>query len=209
MIHRLDVHQDQNGSWDVLLGATGKLAFDIGANVGQSTRVLARGFEQVVALEPCAESFAILAKEMPENVFPLEVAAADHHGRLTLVEAERSIGTGQLVSTSTPLPMWGEEKGRREVPCTTVDSLARLFGVPDFVKCDVEGGEVGVIRGAADTMRRCPRAYIEIHNAGHESEIRSLLPDWEWEIIRHGDYVRKGGPVYQHHFWMVGTNTHA
>lgn len=48
-IRRLDDHRDQAGAWDVIEAARGRLAFDIGANVGQSTRVLARGFDRVVA----------------------------------------------------------------------------------------------------------------------------------------------------------------
>jgi FkbM family methyltransferase len=203
MIHRLDTHQDQAGAWDVLLAASGKLAFDIGANLGQSTRVLARNFTQVVALEPCAESYEILATEMPENVFTLEAAASDHHGHVTLDEADRSIGTGQLV-TGPGLPMWGERTGTRTVPCTTLDSLARLFGAPDFVKIDTEGSEVAVLAGARQVFNEArPRVIVEVHRAENETPVRDLLPGYRLVKLTHGDYVRQGGPVHTNHFWIV------
>jgi FkbM family methyltransferase len=204
MIHRMDAHQDQAGAWDVLCDARGKLAFDIGSNIGQSTAVLAARFDQVVALEPCAEAYEILAAEMPENVFTLESAAADHHGHLVLDEAERSIGTGQLV-TGPGLPMWGDRTGTRTVACTTLDSLARLFGAPDFIKIDTEGSEVAVLAGARQVFNEArPRVIVEVHRAENNQAVRDLLPGYAITELRHGGYVRKGGPVWTHHHWLVG-----
>lgn len=202
MIHRMDTHQDQRG-WDVLEGATGKLAFDIGANIGQSTRVLARGFEQVIALEPCQESYDILRHEMPGNVTALFLAAADHNGELVLDEAERSIMSGQLV-TGEGLPMWGERKGTRTVPCHTVDWLTEQCGPPDFIKVDTEGSEVSVLRGAELTLKEHrPRLIVEMHRAEHGHLVRNMLKGYEITELRHGDYVRHGGPVWTHHWWYI------
>lgn len=202
MIVRLDAHQDQAGSWDVLMEATGRLAFDIGANIGQSTRVLAGGFEQVIALEPCRESFEILQKEMPENVLALELAASDHNGQLILDVADRSISTGQLV-TGPGLPMWGERQGTRTVDCATVDWMAECSGPPDFIKVDTEGSEVAVLRGAQRTLAEYrPRLLIEMHRAEHDEPVRKMLEGFDITELRHGDYVRKGGPVHLNHWWL-------
>lgn len=202
MILRMDEHRDQRG-WDILEGATGHQAFDIGANIGQSTRVLARGFTAVVALEPCWESFDILEQEMPVNVTPLRLAAADHAGELVLDEAERSLLSGQLV-TGEGLPMWGERKGTRTVACVTVDQLTDTYGRPDFIKVDTEGGEVSVLRGAARTLaEHRPRLLVEMHRAEHDEPVREMLAGYHLTELRHGSYVRPGGPTYLNHYWLV------
>jgi FkbM family methyltransferase len=205
MIHAMRDHQDQAGAWDVLCAARGRLAFDIGANIGQSTAVLAARFEQVVALEPCTESYEILAAEMPANVFCLQQAASDHSGVISLVEAERSIGTGQLVTAGPSLPYWGDTVGTREVEATTVDSLTRLFGPPDFCKIDTEGHEIPVLEGAIETVRKHhPQIIVEVHHATHDAGVRKLLDGYDLVELRHGSYVRQGGEVWQNHFWLHG-----
>jgi FkbM family methyltransferase len=202
VITRLDEHRDQRG-WDILETASGDLAFDIGANIGQSTRVLARNFAVVVALEPCAESFAILDEEMDKNVVCLPCAASDHDGHLTLDEAATSIRTGQLV-TGPGLPMWGQRVGRRKVRAVTLDSLLLTYGVPDFVKVDVEGAECLVLAGGRRLFaEHHPAVHIEVHRAENEELVRALLPGYDLTKLTHGPYVRQGGEVHRNHFWMV------
>lgn len=209
MIYRLDDHQDQAGAWDVLLEAKGQIAWDIGANIGQSTKVLAEGFEYVMAFEPCAESAAILRAEAPDNVEVFEWAVSDTTGEIQLEEADRSIRTGQLV-TGVGLPIWGERIGLRTVPSIALDDHVG-FGPaglprPDFIKVDTEGHEVQVVRGGVQSFAGCPNVIIEIHRAENEAPIREMLPMFEWKILRHGDYVAKDGPLWTHHYWMVGEN---
>lgn len=200
---RLDGHEDQAGAWDVLKNAHGSLAWDVGANIGQSTQVLARNFETVIAFEPCEESASILRAEAPGNVRVIEAAVSSEVGVIQLEEAERSIRTGQLV-TGVGLPIWGERLGLRTVPSITLDS--RADERPDFIKVDTEGHEVEVVRGGLTAFASCPSVIIECHRAENEGPIREMLPMFEWEVLRHGDYVRKDGPLYAHHYWIVGRN---
>jgi FkbM family methyltransferase len=204
MINRLDGHEDQAGAWDVLRGSDGLLAFDVGCNVGQSTRVLARNFARVVALEACQESYDILAAEMPSNVTALCLAAAAWPGEVTLEEASRSISTGQLV-TGPGLPMWGPRVGTRTVPATTLDLLTDRYGPPDFVKIDVEGAEVLVLEGARYLLaEHHPRVIVEVHQAANGPLVRDLLAGYQLTELRHGDYVKPDGEIYRNHFWLHG-----
>lgn len=205
MIVRLDHHRDQRG-WDVMEAASGKVAWDVGANIGQSTRVLAARFDQVLAFEPCAESYAILYDESPENVEALPFAIGREDGHMKLDIFEYSIKTGQLVSPGRPLPVWGGRRGSCTVTCRSLDSLMMHNDPPDFLKCDVEGSEVEVVAGGSQTFLQLPHCIIEVHREEHEQQLRDLLPYWKWEVLRHGTYVAQGGTLWRNHFFMVGEN---
>lgn len=195
MITRLDDHKDQAGAWDVLEAASGKLALDVGANIGQSTAVLAAHFDRVVALEPCVESFAILDAEMSDNVERLGFAASAFCGELRLTESARSIATGQL-TTGSGLA-WGKTIGERLVPSVTLDQLILTYGQPDFVKIDTEGHEVEVLRGW--TGPKCS-VLIEVHSANNEAECRSLM-GVPLRKLTHDPAV--GEMALREHFWLT------
>src|SRR5260370_16376700 len=97
-MHRLDEHTDPVHVWQILIDAQGYRAFDIGANIGQSTRVLAKNFVQVIALEPCKESYQFLSQEKAINVIAIPYAASSHGGVVTLNETATHIPTGQLTT---------------------------------------------------------------------------------------------------------------
>ena len=203
MIVRLDYHKDQRG-WDVMEAASGRVAWDVGANIGQSTRVLADRFKSVLAFEPCWESYGILYREMPDNVEALPFAVGREDGDLRLDITELSFRTGQLVSPGRPLPVWGGRRGTRTVPCRSLDSLMMHNPPPDFVKVDVEGGEVEVIAGGRVLFDRVrPQIIIEVHRAEHGDEIRRRLPRYDLVELRHGTYVKAGGQMYNNHYWLV------
>lgn len=202
MITRLDSHSDQAGAWDVLRNATGDLCFDIGANIGQSTKVLAKGFKRVIAFEPCLESFDILQVEMPQNVTPVQIAVSSRTGDIVLCEAAHSITTGQLV-TGEGLA-WGALTGSRKVPARALNRLVTDFGMPDFIKIDTEGHEVEIVRGGLECLRAVPSFIIEIHKEENEELIRELLPKTQWVKLTHAATVH---PAFvKDHFWIVGTN---
>jgi FkbM family methyltransferase len=197
MIRRLDAHEDQAGAWDVLRTARGKVAFDIGANIGQSTRVLAENFDLVVALEPCQESFTILRSETPDNVLCVPLACTSKRGPVTLYETNQ-IETGQL--TSGPYLDMGPVHGERTVLGVTLDGLAFAYGPPDFVKIDTEGHEVEVLKGAPGL--RCP-VLVEVHRAVNEFLVREHLPSHLLTKLTHDpDSVRP--EIRANHFWLTG-----
>ncbi len=177
---RLYVTQDpeevHDRLWERFGGAVG---WDIGAHQGQSTDRMVKQFEQVVALEPATESFAFLDQEWGNHtqVTVLNKAAAAHDGVMYLSVRDTPISGGQLVAIDLPEvgTWWGTTTGIRKVECVTLDSLAAEYGFPDFVKIDTEGGEVGVLAGAATVIDHGCDWLIEYHSHALREQCRRML----------------------------------
>lgn len=134
------------------------LIFDIGANIGEYTAAfLSIGARQVVAVEPQPELCAFLLEAFPATV---------EEGRLTIrcVALGERDGTmilnisgneNRCMSTLSPLFLEISErngdnwtnKSTAEVPVTTLDTLISEFGIPDYLKIDVEGFDLEVLKG--------------------------------------------------------------
>lgn len=199
MIQRLDRHTDPEPVWNAIKAASGKRAFEIGANIGQAARIMHRGFEEIIAFEPCLESYEILAKESTYKVTAVLCAVSDHDGELVLQEAATSISTGQLVSHEGL--HWGPLVGTRTVPCLTLDTLSVEYGPPDFIKIDTEGHEVEVVRGGSRVFTAKPTVVIEVHRQENEAPLRELLPHYDLVKVEHWG-LRPHSPIRQNHFWL-------
>lgn len=198
-MNRLDHHKDQAGAWDVLEAAHGDLAFDVGANIGQSTKVLHLGFKKVIAFEPCMESYEILDVEAPPNVLPIMMAVWSSNGEIELEEHENSIQTGQL--TISDGLFWGKKVGSRTVRAATLDYLSMIYGQPDFVKIDTEGSEIEVVTGGVNTLTDTPSFIIEVHKAENEGPLRDLLSTRKFQKLEHD--LRLHSETRRNHFWLV------
>jgi FkbM family methyltransferase len=131
----------------------GDVVFDLGANQGEYAEVLAGEGARVVAVEPNSAFAARLQAFAREaDIHPVFAAIGDTPGTAVLnVCSEPGLST--LVDPSIE---WIEESPdyetvswthTLEVPVTTLDLLARDFGEPEYVKIDVEGFEIKVLRG--------------------------------------------------------------
>lgn len=132
----------------------GDLCFDVGANIGDRLEILLQLGCKVVAVEPQSSLMEIVKRRFEGNSKAILVQAAlggqegrseimisDSHTLSSMsgkwIEAVR--GSGRFGATT-----WS---GRQEVRVTTLDVLIREYGVPAFVKIDVEGYEYEVIQG--------------------------------------------------------------
>lgn len=128
----------------------GDLIFDIGAHRGEETdRYLASG-ARVVAVEPQAT----LARELRSrhNGSPaltvVAKACGAQEGRINLYASSHT-----WLATCDP-GKWSMGRfsnhrweNSQEVEATTLDRLIADYGKPDFIKIDVEGYEMEVLRG--------------------------------------------------------------
>lgn len=191
--------------WDLYGRLSGDLAFDVGANGGMVSRLLAPRFGEVVAFEPCMESMdRLVADDTPKNVTPIRLAVSDHDGPISLRVAKDAIALGELVTGDTLSDLWGEDMGSVDVEAITLDQCVALFGVPDLVKIDTEGHEDLVVLGGRRRLfaEHHPRLIIEVHSAPNASAITAILDRYELRTVRH-PYYQRGTWEWQNHFWLL------
>ena len=69
------------------------------------------------------------------------------------------------------------------VPCVSIDDFALSAPAPAGIKCDVEGAEVEVLRGArACLSRHRPWVLCETQSAENAQAVRAILSELEYSI---------------------------
>ena len=133
----------------------GDLVFDVGAHAGNRTRALAALGCRVVALEPQPDFTGVLRLLFGRHprVSIVEAAVGDRVGVATLSISDR---TPTMTTLATA---WRTARERDpvftgvcwnrdvDVEVVTLDALIARFGLPAFVKIDVEGAEPAVLAG--------------------------------------------------------------
>jgi FkbM family methyltransferase len=146
----------------------GDLVFDIGAHAGNRTRAFASLGCRVVALEPQPD-FARLLRMLFASSSAIEIveaAAGNAAGSTSLSISERTptvttLASGWREARAGDPDFVGVRWNRRlEVETTTLDLLIARFGVPSFIKIDVEGGEPAVLAGLAQAVPALSFEYL-------------------------------------------------
>jgi len=153
-----EVMHRSNGDMDftqrMIMQSSGDVAFDIGANHGQYTKLLSERFKHVYAFEPAPDNIKIAKNNLTSNIILVERAISNTTGTCKLYLSEGS--TGHSISEKIIIhPSWLLNSERfLVVPCITIDDFCEQRGcVPSFIKMDIEGGEAFVWEGAVKTLQ--------------------------------------------------------
>lgn len=182
-----------------ILDVTDPVIFDVGSNIGTWLTWVAhsRPNASIYAFEPQPQVFQIMCGNLAINniynvlAYPMALGAeskwievdepnyATHH----------DFGVFSLVEQKIP-----DLTARKlHIEIRTVDQIMRDFAIPklDLMKIDVEGMDIDVLRGAANTINRYrPVIFIE-----HSDNRRSVKAD----IQAHMDQ-------YQYSYQQLGNN---
>jgi FkbM family methyltransferase len=187
----------------------GDMCFDIGANRGRKTFVMRTLGAKVVAVEPL---FAFGAEFVPEfnwrwgndrNVIP--VARAVTAERQVEISINRFIPYVSSIdrawmTTSAHAPKNGQpyyKPGslvKRNVAGITLDGLVNIYGMPAFVKVDVEGAENSVM---ATLTTQIPAFNLEFHQDWIPVEAMEHMDElgpyrWTYALDFQGTFAMSG-----------------
>ena len=147
----------------------GDVVFDVGANMGQHSCVLARRGAEVFAFEPLPRLYDRLRENVRLNGLEQRVRAfpwalADRCGAATLYEAERADdGTHSL------LPGVAADRiSPTTVALVTLHEVVAVTGRrPEVIKIDVEGYE-GYVLAGGEALLRSEHPPVIVFETGHE-----------------------------------------
>ena len=155
------------------------VVFNLGANIGISTlkmnhilkNHLASGNYFIWAIEPDPNNFAILAKNLEHNqaqARAISCAISDRNGQAAFNISSHGNLSGLARGKSA-------ETAKHRVKTFTLGDFAKLYetGRPHFLKIDVEGAEVEVLRGGREFLADCPKPckfIMEVHPATYDAE---------------------------------------
>jgi FkbM family methyltransferase len=171
----------------------GDVVYDVGANIGWYGLLAARRVGpagRVIAFEPSVENAAHVQRNAHinglGNVAVICAALTDRDGWMTFMQRGSLEGRIEKDDCEAQAERRAkrtvEVEGRTPVPITKLDTWLAQTGepAPNVVKIDVEGAEVGVLRGMTQTLRSAkPTLVIELH--GTRVEVADLLDSVDYE----------------------------
>ena len=164
--------------------------FDVGANLGIYSFSFSANAQQgqVVAFEPDninARLFDKTNARCPRRDIALvRKAVSETSGTATFLLDDMAGATGTLRQDGATFSErnYGGAALRATVETTTIDDASKRHFPPDFIKIDVEGAELDVLKGARQTLKVArPIMLIEI---GSEEALRAVQ-----EFLGEIDYV--------------------
>lgn len=149
-----------------------ELCFDVGANVGKRTEMFLNvGYKKIISIEPQLDCFSILNEKFRGNnrVVIIDKALSDS------IKIEKMYIANENTISSMNVDFIGEVKKERfknyqwdnfiEIETTTLDHIILQFGLPDFIKIDVEGYELNVLKGLSKSVNYISFEYTpELHD---------------------------------------------
>ena len=168
----------------------GDVCWDIGANIGFYTCFLASQVGDsgtVVAFEPASRTYGYLHENVSLNQFTNVTVVNKGLGdkteqrHLYYSEAELTEGTASLMYVNSRM-------ASERVTLDTIDNFVREMPVPDFIKIDVEGYQLEVLRGGENCLKtHAPFLMAELKDVGETNralfrEIEDYVADLGYQL---------------------------
>ncbi|RYY38545.1 MAG: FkbM family methyltransferase [Chitinophagaceae bacterium] len=174
------------------------LIFDIGANDGHKTEAFLSLAETVVACEPDEKNFQTLRMRFyrqKRRVLLEQKAVGASSGRLPMQVHHPGSAFNTLnprfknITEADNEERWNEKiafSSTVDVEVTTLDALIARYGRPQFIKIDVEGYELEVVRGLSNPVAflslECLFPEFRDELAESRALLRALDPNLQYNI---------------------------
>ena len=178
---------------------SGDICWDIGANIGFYTCFLAEQTKNtgaVVAFEPAVGTCRYLHENVSLNEFTnvtiVNKGLGDNTEQRQLYYSEAALAEG-TASLKYPNGRTASER----VTLDTIDNLIGKLPTPDFIKIDVEGYQLEVLRGGEHFLKtHAPLLMAELKDVGETnrddfSEIEKYITNLGYSLYEIGKYTLK------------------
>lgn len=144
---------------------------DVGANQGEYTLFAAKRLTKgaVIAFEPVDEIYEQLHRNIALNHFinikTLKLGLSDSVGVLPIYEMQATGANHEGLATLFQSELRG--KVIQQIQLDTLDNLALQLNLQriDFIKVDIEGAELSMLKGARETISRFrPQVMVEMND---------------------------------------------
>ena len=200
---------------------SGDICWDIGANIGFYTCLLASRVQEagaVVAFEPALRTCGYLHENVSLNRFAnvtvVNKGLGDKAEQRPLYYSEAALAEG-TASLKYPNGRAASER----VTLDTIDNLIRELPVPDFIKIDVEGYQLEVLRGGEHFLKtHAPLLMAELKDVGETNralftEIENYVADLGYQLYEIRKYsirrCKKLSDSPKRNFFLVKKHSHA
>lgn len=164
---------------------TGKIFFDIGANVGSYTLALSKSAAHIYSFEASSSNAAILKGFVGlsglNTVEVVNQAVSNHSGKNVSIYSSPDTG-----GNNTQFCDFG--KGCETVSTITLDQFVADHDIDrvDVIKIDIEGSELAAFQGARDLLNKNhPILLVEFHAL--------VAKQANWELVELYDFLKGCG----------------
>jgi FkbM family methyltransferase len=160
-----------------------KVFVDVGAHIGSTIAAVLRldASIAVIAVEAMPDKVAALRSHFPSIVVH-QCAAGERAATASFYVDLRRSGYSSLSSKNAPAT---DSVKAIDVQVSTLDELISAANV-DVIKIDVEGAELGVIRGAKRLIERC-RPVVMFESGPHE--VLGFTKEAIWQTFAEQQYA--------------------
>lgn len=154
-----------------------KHVIDVGSNIGNHAYFFKNicNADKVLCFEPLPDNFSLLQMNCSNcELYPIGLSSENKSGYIQMTEPiDSNSGTAKISDNGV------------EITLSTLDS----YNLKDvsFIKIDVEGHELEVLKGAKDTINQSkPDILVETHTGIDIKDVMDLLPQgYNYEKVTH------------------------
>lgn len=159
------------------------ILFDVGANNGSYTRLLIDYFNKeakIFSFEPSFQTYKNLeANVAATNVFLFNFGFGEKNSTFTLYSDKEGSGLSSVYNRRL-LHLKIEMSFSEEIEIKTIDSFCeeQKINKVDFLKIDVEGHEMSVLKGACNLLEKRKIQFIQFEFGGCNIDSRTYFQDF-------------------------------